>query len=784
MTCKNFYGLFLFILTTLLMTGCSVTKNFESTEFLLIKNQIHVSDRRIPMENLEPYIQQKPNSKFLGLFRSNIALYNMGSKGKDTKFKKWLRTKAGSAPVILDTSLISVSIKQMGMYLENKGYFNSKLSDSVVYKKKKAKVIYRALLGKPYIIRKITYSIPDTQIAAFVYKDTARSLIQRGNNYDSYIFDDERTRITANLLNQGFFRFSNNYIKFTIDTNFRNHQLDLRLEIVNEVVPSMDDFTSWRLIPHKRYFINKIYIYPEFDHLISFKGKYDTIVKNYQNPVKGQPPNTYYFLNNTDFTVKPRTISQSVFISPNSHYNRDDVNQTYSQLAGLQVFKYINLQFRDVPDYDLNKQPGKDVLDCHIELSRRPVQSFSITTDGTNSSGAFGVQANFGYQNFNIFKGAQLLKINLSGSLQMQASDGGEANAFFNTIEFGANASLTFPQFLLPIKPEKLHKNFKPKTVINVGYNYQLQEHYNRHISNVTFGYKWKRRDNVTHLMNPIEISLVKIFKDEYFASIIESQTDNRLKNQYTDHLVAGLKYTFTYNNQKLNKISNFVYLRTNFETGGNLFYIANAILYGTSGGKTPFKTFGLPFAQFIRPDVDFRFYNMFNSKTSMVYRFYGGIGIPYGNVNLLPFEKAFFAGGANGMRGWRMYSLGPGTYTNTDESATFNQIGDIQLEANVEYRFPLYGWIRGALFLDAGNIWLLKESADLPGGQFILTEFPSQVAVDFGVGLRFDFDFFIFRFDPAIPLRVPSYPKADRWTFDKIQLKDITWNFGIGYPF
>jgi outer membrane protein assembly factor BamA len=248
--------------------------------------------------------------------------------------------------------------------------------------------------------------------------------------------------------------------------------------------------------------------------------------------------------------------------------------------------------------------------------------------------------------------------------------------------------------------------------------------------------------------------------------------------------MVAGFKYTFTFNNQKINKISNFVYIRTNFETGGNLLYLANALLYGTTGGITPFKTFGLPFAQFIRPDVDFRFYNMIRSKFSMVYRFYGGIGVPYGNVNLLPFEKAFFSGGANGMRGWRMYTLGPGTFTNTDESATFNQIGDIQLEANVEYRFPVYDWIRGALFLDAGNIWLLKESQDLPGGQFILSEFPSQIAVDFGIGLRLDFDFFIFRFDPAIPIRVPTYPKPDRWTFDKMQLKDIIWNFGIGYPF
>jgi outer membrane protein assembly factor BamA len=191
-----------------------------------------------------------------------------------------------------------------------------------------------------------------------------------------------------------------------------------------------------------------------------------------------------------------------------------------------------------------------------------------------------------------------------------------------------------------------------------------------------------------------------------------------------------------------------------------------------------------LLFAQFIRPDIDFRYYKVFVNNYSVVTRFYGGIGIPYGNLTLLPFEKTFFAGGANGMRGWRMYSLGPGTYTSADENTNFNQIGDIQLEANIEYRFPVYDWIRGALFVDMGNIWLLKESQDLPGGQFIWSEFLSQVGVDFGLGVRFDFDFFIFRFDPAIPVRVPSYPVTERWRIEKLQLKDIVWNFGIGYPF
>ncbi|MEI7725871.1 MAG: BamA/TamA family outer membrane protein [Bacteroidota bacterium] len=774
----------MFILALTIFSGCKVTKNLDASEHLLIKNKIRISDRNILAEELEPYIQQKPNTKLFGLFRTNIAFYNMGSKGKETKFKKWLRTKVGSEPVLLDTSLVSVSIKQMNMYLGNKGYFKSAITDTIIYKKKKAIVQYRIQASKPYLIRNLFYAVADTQLSVFVYQDTSKSLIKRGKNFDAYILDDERTRITNNLMNDGFFRFSNIYIKYRIDTNFRQHLCDITLEIVNNVIPSFDNFTMIQQIPHKRYFINKVYVYPEYDHLVTFTGTYDTLVKSYQSPVKGQPANTYYFLYQTRFKVKPRTIAQSIFITPSSNYNLKDVNQSYAQLSGLQVFKYINIQFRDVGDGKEFLLRNKDMVDCHVELSRAPAQSFSVSTDGTNSAGAFGVQASLGYQNRNIFRGAQLFRMNLSGSLQMQATGASTGTAFFNTMELGINGGLTFPQFLIPIRPETLPKYFKPKTTISVGYNFQHQQHYDRHISNINFGYSWQQSEKIHHMFNPVEVSLVKVFTDAYFDSVMNSENDNRLKNQYTDHMVAGLKYTFTFSNQQINKVKDFAYIRANFETGGNLIYLFNYLLKTPKPDSGGFRIFGLPYAQYVRPDIDFRYYNIFPNNFSVVYRFYGGIGIPYGNSTLLPFEKAFFAGGANGMRGWKMYTLGPGTYKNMDGSATFNQIGDIQLEANIEYRFPVYHWIRGAVFVDAGNIWLLQDSKDLPGGKFTFPGFFSQIALDAGLGIRFDFDFFIFRFDPAIPLRVPSYPANERWNFNKLQLQDIIWNFGIGYPF
>ncbi|MCK9203710.1 MAG: BamA/TamA family outer membrane protein [Bacteroidales bacterium] len=782
MSWKSFAGICSIILV-ILLAGCSVTKNFSPNEYLLINNKIKVNPRSVLPEDLEPYLQQHPNKKLFGLFRTNIAFYNLGSQGKETKFKKWLRNKVGAAPVLLDTGMVSVTQKQMALYLANKGYFNSKVIDSIRYNNKKATVEYYIQVAKPYLVRNIQYSIPDTQVATFVYKDTAKCLIKRGKNYDAYLFDNERSRVTGNLQNYGFYNFSNIYIAYRIDSNFRKNRMDITLEITNPVIPSLNNFNMVLQAPHKRYFIHKIYVYPEFDHLLTDTSRYDTLVKTYENAIKGQPPSTFYFLYRDKFKVKPRTIAQSVFLVPGTAYNLDDVKQTYSQLSGLQVFRYINLHFDETLEPSPIRGPCKDILDCHVELSRSAAQSFTVTADGTNSGGAFGVQGNIGYQNRNIFKGAQLLRVNLSGSLQMQASGGTSGSAFFNTVELGVNASLTFPQFLLPVKPEKMSKYFKPKTTITLGYNFQRQIDYDRHISNISFGYTWMQNEKIKHVLNPAEISLVKVFTDAYFDSVINSQTDRRLRNQYTDHMVAGLKYIFTFSNQKVNTVKDFFYIRCNFETGGNLIYGIDKLFNIPKSDSGMYNLLGLPYSQYVRPDIDFRYYNILGNKFSMVYRFYGGIGIPYCNSTELPFEKAFFAGGANGMRGWKMYYLGPGSYHSDDEN-TFNQIGDIQLEANIEYRFPIYQWIRGALFADMGNIWLSKETSDLPGGKFTFPGFINQIGIDAGIGIRFDFDFFIFRFDPAIPLRVPWYPENDRWYFNKMQLKDIIWNFGIGYPF
>lgn len=772
MKLKRKAGLISTILLALLIISCNVTRKLSPGEYLLVKNKFQIDNHKINKEELSGYLQQVPNEKLLGIFHSNLVFYNLGSSGKDTRFKKWIRTRLGTPPVILDTSLNTLARKQMTIYLSNKGYFHSTIKDSIHYFKKKAEVIYLIKTKQPYTVRKISYSTDDSILLSFVMRDTSKCLIKKGDNYDAYLISDERTRIQNNLVNYGYYRFSGSYVTFHIDSALQSHQLDIRIEIL--------DPPNGR---HNRYFINNIYIYPEFDLLSSDTITFDTLVKSYRSAGSDTIFNTYYFLfrKNTNISIRPRTIAQTIIIKKGTPFNNPDVNYTYTQLTSLQVFKFVNIQFHEVVRQD---STAPYLLDCKIQLSRSTNQSFSVSTEGTNSSGAFGVQGNFSAQHRNLFGGAQQSRLNLTASAQMQGNLGSSIqNNLLNSIELGANANLTFPQFLIPIRPERLSKTFRPRTIVTAGYNFQRHPDYDRHITNMTFGYTWNQNKFIRHLLNPIDLSFVKIFRDSSFTAKLEHSRDKRLRNQYTNHMVAGLKYTITFSSQDLTKLADFTYVKCNIETGGNLIY-GISTLFNLPKFNGAYHLFNVPYSQYLRPDLDLRYYHLITPKISWVARFYGGVGIAYGNSNTLPFEKAFFAGGSNDLRGWKAGSLGPGSYHSDTIVTTFDQTGDMQLQINFEYRFPVYKFIRSAFFVDAGNVWLLKSNVDYPGGKFLPDTFLPQVAIDVGLGIRADFDFFIFRLDPAFPIRQPWNAGGAYFYFNKMQLRDITWNFGIGYPF
>ncbi len=785
---RNIFSL-IFLFT---LFACNVTRNVKKDEHLLIKNSVYIDKSQCSIkkldfsaDDLKGIIQQKPNKNFLGIIRFGLWINSYASKGKSTKFKRWLDKNFGEEPVIPDSYHIRNSVEQMNLYLENHGFFNSDINTKIKYTRKKARVSYFVKLTEPYRIRQLFYKTQDKELEKIVLDDTINSKVKSGQIYNTSRLEEERNIISETLRNSGYYYFSPEFVFFEIDSALNKHQMDVTINIQQKQIPGDTNSVVPTKVNHKKYTINKISINTDFDPLLSDIAGLKIYIDSSDNK-NSQEYKDYFFYYHNKLKINPKTLRNSIFIEPGNLYRLYDEKKTYSHLSGFSLYKYTTINFNKSDRQDTPKNDTANSLDCLINLTRRPVQSFSIETEGTTSGGKLGMAGNFVYQNLNIFRGGEVLTVKLKAGVEWQSGGGEEQSKvllFFNTFETGAEAQLDFPKFLLPISQDRIPKFLRQRTTIKTGINYQNRSDYERYITNLSFGYNWRKSEFVSHSLIPVEISSVSIFPDSSFIKKIDSLNDPRLKNQYTDHFIMALKYSYIFNNQERNKIKNFCFFRWNFESAGNLLNLIKTT-FGANKNEDGFYTVAnIPYAQYLRSDIDFRYYFMFNEKSIFVYRVFFGLGIPYGNSIVLPFEKGFYAGGSNGMRGWNYRSLGPGSYKDVS-GIYYEKMGDIKLEANLEYRFPVYKFLNGALFTDLGNIWLLNNSENYPGGKFEFSDVLNEIAIDGGLGIRFDFRFFIFRIDGAIPLRDPSYPKDEKWRFKYLQIKKIIWNFGIGYPF
>jgi len=839
---KSVYIKLLLIVFLFAISACNPTKWLSEGEYLLIKNKIQKdyttvesvgmitevpkAGLKFEKRELASFIKQKPNRKILGITRFNLAVYNYTSRRKHRHPKDSLETDlspskkrvrkeerledklkkiVGEPPVILDTLMTRRSIRQMELYLNSKGYFNSSVKDSTVYRDKrtsrvlrrggKAKVYYLINPGLiRYTIRNVNYSIKDPEIYSIVVSKEysgANSLLQTANYYDEETLSKERDRITKILKNEGYYYFAKENIYFTVDSALGAKQVDITLGIKNLKKQISPD--SSIEIKHNRYRINNVYIQTDFSSK-RLNISADTILYN-----------DYYFIGKSPSRIKYSIITRKIFIHKDNLFQLNKLENTYKHLAGLQVFKFINIKFNDVSDPDTSVGTGvnKHLLDCIIQLTPTARQSLSIETEGTHSSGNLGIAGNIVYQNKNTFKGAEIFELRLKGALEAQktlVNPEEELNEpLFNTIEIGTEAKLRIPKFFLPVRAEKIPKRFNPKTTLTMAYNYQKREdEYTRTIAKVSFGYNWKETNNKAHILNPVEINLVKIAN---VTDAIKQNPNPFIRNSFIDHFTTAFKYTFIFNNQQINKNTNFTYFKTNIELAGNLLWLSNTLLNSTKDSNGGYRIFnegapdkdkGIRYAQYARSDIDLRYYKIIDQHNTLVFRTAMGIGIPYGNSEfkdtsgtssfVLPFEKSFFAGGANGIRAWKARELGPGSL----DTITI-QLADIKLEGNIEYRFDISKMFQGAAFLDVGNIWLIHElntEDTIPSGaRFEFNKFIDEIAIGAGLGLRLNFTFFIVRLDVAIPLKDPSLLPGNRW-FTNTNTKTINFNLGIGYPF
>lgn len=809
----------LIVLTILLFNACNPAKKLNEGEYLLYKNTVLKHGAKIDKADIESYIKQKPNRKILGFVRFHLWLHNLAnedkikrkriardkktdeknivrvSKGKKEKKKKqqlfgeWL-LNVSEPPVIYDSFLIQKSAKQIKLLLNNKGYFVSTVTDSVEYRrKKKVNVYYKINASAPYTFNDLSYKIQDQILANYVVADSSKTLLVKGNNYDVDVIQAERERITNGLNNNGYYLFTQDYIYFEVDTNLGNRKVNISIGIKNYAKKYNDRSDSIIETPHQRFKINNVYIQPDFISKELNAGRTDTLIIG-----------DYHILHTDKLKYKTKVLLDAVFINKGEFYQVRNVEDTYNRISELKAYKSIKIFFTQMDSTN---------LDCYIQLSPIFKHAFTIETEGTNTAGNLGISGSFIFQNRNLFKGAEVLELRLKGGIAAQrivntTTKNLTSNAReFNTVEFGPELNIYVPRFLSPIKINAT-KRSNPKTVFTSALNYQRRPDYTRTITNFSFGYTWKESAKKRHTINPFVINFVKVDLEQKFYDDLLSNVQNRfILYSFSNHLSTSTRYSFTFNEQDLRKQKNFSYFKLNAESSGNIlrgmYDLANIIKPNTlaKDREGRYTLLDIAYSQYLRVDADYRYYFNSSELNKIVFRIAGGIGKPLTNFKVLPFERSFFSGGANGIRAWQSRTLGPGSYFN--KVFSFDQFGDGQLEGNIEYRFNLFKMLNGAFFIDAGNTWLSKPDITRPGGDFQFKRFYKEIAIGSGVGVRADFNFFIIRFDLGVKVRDPQFSEDNRWviqhSFDRKWKQEyftannreysyLAFNIGIGYPF
>ena len=749
--------------------SCNPTKYVSKDETLLEKNKIKISREKIKVSQIEPYIRQKPNKRIFGT-RFHLGLYNLSNINKEKGVNKWLRD-IGEEPVIFDSHAMYSSTEQIKTFISSKGYFDADVTaDTIETKKQRSTVMYNVDISTPYIIRNITYEITDTNLRNLYVFDTINSVITRGMSYDADMLQQERQRFERFVRNHGFYQFSSDYISFNVDSAVGNRQVDVSFIVKN--FATVDENSIVTTVPHSIFRINNIYIHTDFDPREAIEEG-DTYFQNLDTTFyRG-----YYFISSKEKpVVKHDFIIQSLYITPGLIYNQTNGELSQSRLRASRVYHLVNINFNEI---DNAADSNAKTIDCIIQLTLLPQQSYKVELEGTHSGGYLGGGMNLTYQHKNLFRGAEQFTLNLKGSYELM-------NPTEHIQEYGIESSLRLPNFLMPfLKSENFVKRYNPVTNIVASYNYQDMPYYTRTIANMSFGYNWRAGNYNEHFINPLQFNFVKLERiDSDFANLIN--TSSYLAYAYRDVLILGGAYSYIFNNQLVNRARDYWFVRLNFETAGNLLRTYNRISNSEKPDTIIHKFIKQPFAQYVKTDVDIRYNYIINPAASMVYRTFLGVAIPYGNSKAIPFERQYFAGGANSIRGWQTRTLGPGSYVPDSSSTFLNQTADIKIELNAEYRFKLFWILEGAMFIDAGNIWTYKTDHNREGTKFKYDKFYKDMAVGAGVGLRFDFKFFLGRFDFGMKLRDPVIPETNKWIFSNRSYawRDFALAIAIGYPF
>lgn len=759
---------------SMFLSSCNQTRYVPEGKYLLNRITVKVDDSNLKREELKSHIRQKENLRILGMFKFHLGVYNLSSEKKEDS---WLK-QIGEAPVLYDEFLIRRSKEQLQIYLKNKGYYNAIITDTLFVKpeKKKLTVLIDVTAGEPYRVRNYMYDIKDPNLRTILLKDSANQLIRINAVFDLDVLNAERQRISNYLRNRGYYKFSEDFISFEADTNFFSHRVDLTVSVEDLAMKSED------VIPHKKYKIR--------NYLINSSAKSnDRSIDFSQLQLDTLKVDDYTFLYSGKLNYKPILFSNLNRMKDSTYYSLLNAEKTYRALNRLKQFKLINVGFVETNTFEQDTIP---LLDCKIQLSPLPRQNVSVDLEGTNSSGNLGIAGTFNFQHRNVFGGAEVFDVQFRGGRESQKTVVDNSSIIFNTREFGIESSLTIPKFLSFVYGNRMFNFQIPETKFTLGYNFQNRPDYTRTITNFKFGYNWKTSNIESHSLNLVDLNYINL--SAISQAFINSIEDLYIKSSFTDHLIFASNYSYMYNTQTINKRENYKYYKFNFESAGTMLGLYSKLLNKekieltdpqTNVKTSYYQLLNTRFAQYLKSDFEYHYGHMLDNFSSVVGRAFVGLGVPFGNFDVLPFEKKYFTGGANGIRAWPVRSLGPGSYK-APSSVYPNQSSDIKLEANLEYRFKLFWLMEGALFLDAGNIWAISGKDNREGAVFKPGQFYKQIAIGSGAGLRFDFTYFIFRLDLGVKMRDPSLEPGKRFIPGNYSFSSdhLNLTFAIGYPF
>ncbi len=750
-----------------LLAACSTTRKLPPGEALYTGAGIKIEgpslrkkEKKNIKSELEAITRPVPNKKILGI-PFKLLMYNLaGNPKKEKSIFGWLKYKVGEPPVVASDVNLEWNVKALQSTLENRGYFRAVVQGDSILKNKKVKAVYAVQTGNRYTINKITFDGDSAVLQKTIHASSAKTLLKTGAYFDLATIEAERKRIDADLKEKGFYYFNPDYLIIRADSTIGNNTVDLDVKI--------KPGTPQRA--RQVYTINDVYIFPGY-RLNAQKA--DTLRSDAEY-YKG------YFVVDKRKTYKPQMFAQSMQFNPGDVYNRKDHNQSISRLVNLGVFKFVKNRFEPVEHSDSAQ------LNAYYYLTSLPKKSLRADINAnTKSNNLTGSGITIGWRNRNTFRGGELLSVNATAGFEIQFS--GQLKGF-NTYRGGLETQLTFPRFLIPFVALNTRSGFVPKTNMLLAYDILTKEKlYTMNSFRAEYGYAWKETVNKEHQLNPVSINYVQPIRVTplYKSNASGNRT---LQKAIEKQFIIGSNYNYNYNELAGNNGLKGFYFNGNADLSGN---IAGLITGASTLNGNPKTIFGAQFSQYIKLETDLRYYFKLSSKNTWANRIIVGFGYPYGNSSELPFIKQFFVGGNNSVRAFRSRSLGPGTYKDMD---TLNflpdQSGDIKLEFNTELRAKLFSIVHGAVFVDAGNIWLYRKNVDKPGSQFS-SNFIKELGIGTGVGLRFDISFLVLRLDVAFPLRKPWLPEEERWVIDGIKFGSSAWrrdnlvfNLGIGYPF